>query len=250
MGGVCPIAFCERLCVAGHHEQSRRRWRGCQGGGKCPSSIEQAVARLHVNMGRGDVRRVQHIADATEGLRKGGRIAVCGQKRGRKNLDARVPANCALDFRAEVAISQHQPGTIGRRVGAGQRTNRPGELQMPVGKDSIIGVQPVIAHLKGFGVTGRPSAWSGANPVTGAVPRRTRQFHVGFGRMRRVWGPEGVDGVEVGVEGAGVIRVLSQGPDAVVMRAGQCFTDGVSRYRVGADFDEGVVVGAAISRLR
>ena len=62
--------------------------------------------------------------------------------------------------------------------------------------------------------------------------------------MRRVWGPDGVDGVEVGVEGAGVIRVLSQGADAVVMGAGQCLADGVGRHRVGADFDEGVVVGA------
>ena len=111
MGGVCPIAFCERLCVAGHHEQSRRRWRGCQGGGKCPSSIEQAVARLHVNMGRGDVRRVQHIADATEGLRKGGRIAVCGQKRGRKNLDARVPpiARSISEQRSPSANTSQEP---------------------------------------------------------------------------------------------------------------------------------------------
>ena len=51
----------------------------------------------------------------------------------------------------------------------------------------------------------------------------------------------GVGGVEVGVEGDGVVGVALQGPDAVVVGVGQGVGDGLGEQRVRADLDEGVV---------
>ena len=63
-----------------------------------------------------------------------------------------------------------------------------------------------------------------------------------LGRVRRPRGHRGVGGIEVGVEGVGVVGVALQGSDAVVMSAGQDVFDGVGEQRVGADLDESGVV--------
>ena len=54
----------------------------------------------------------------------------------------------------------------------------------------------------------------------------------------------GVPGIQVGVESQGFWGVALQGSDAVVMHASQAVGDGVGEQWVGADFDEGAVVGA------
>ena len=69
----------------------------------------------------------------------------------------------------------------------------------------------------------------------GVVGRR----RMGFGRVREAWWVGGVGGVEVGVEGEGVVGVALQGSDAVVVRAAEGVADGVGQQRMRADFDEG-----------
>ncbi len=48
----------------------------------------------------------------------------------------------------------------------------------------------------------------------------------------------GVGGVEVGVEGQGVVGVAEQGADGVVVGLAEGFGDGVGEQRVRADLDE------------
>ena len=54
---------------------------------------------------------------------------------------------------------------------------------------------------------------------------------------------DGMDGVAVGVECEGVIGIALQGSRAVMVCLAEGFGDGVGHGRVGADLDEGGVIG-------
>ena len=63
-----------------------------------------------------------------------------------------------------------------------------------------------------------------------------------FGRVRGLRRAGGVGGVEIGVEGQGVVLVALQRPDAVMMGGTEGVGDRVGEQRVGADLDEGGVL--------
>ncbi len=90
-----------------------------------------------------------------------------------------------------------------------------------------------------MGVHGLRKHEGGADPVVGVVPGGGGDGRVRFGRMVGVGRLGGVGGVEVGVEGDGVVGVALQRAQAVVMDARRGFRDGLGEHRVRADLDEG-----------
>ena len=83
--------------------------------------------------------------------------------------------------------------------------------------------------------------------MAGVLPGGGRQDGVRFGRVRGLWWVGGVRGVEVGVEGEGVVASRCSVPMLILVcgvARGQGVVDGVGQQRVRADFDEGGVVGA------
>ncbi len=82
------------------------------------------------------------------------------------------------------------------------------------------------------------------HPVVGVVPGRGRYERMRLGGVIGLGRLDSVSGVEVGVEGEGVVGVALQGPDAVVMDLAQRVADRVGQHRMRTDFHEGGVVGA------
>ena len=80
------------------------------------------------------------------------------------------------------------------------------------------------------------------DPVVGVQPRGSRERDVRFRAVHGGRGAGGVAGVEMGMEGQGVVVVAGQRGKGVMMGVGEGVIDGVGQHRVRADLDEGAVL--------
>src|SRR6185295_11460250 len=80
------------------------------------------------------------------------------------------------------------------------------------------------------------------DPVAGVMPRSGGQHRMRFGLVRGRRGLDRMSRVEVGVEGAGVVRIPLQRRDEVMVDVGERVVDGVTQKRVRAHLDESGVV--------
>ena len=197
MRGIGPIAFTDGLSVACQHEQPRRQRRiAAIAAASLLRRVEQAVARLGIQVARRDLRRVEHMAHPGEGSRQCGLVSVLGQHRRRQHRHARIVAKHTTDLGAD---ARPRPPPARNRLRWFRRSDngRTGQVSSQYHSAGItppVGLR--IPRNVRSAAPGRPTliqwrVW--CHGVAG-------QHRVRFGGMRGVWGTAGVGGVEVGVE--------------------------------------------------